>query len=156
MSGNQIATRTEGALSRFDLTPEQVQEFTDKPLRAIPIAELRPLAWQFWAFWENLLGTQRPLAMRLREWVLNDGLTLDDARAAFERVNRPDRAAGYKFASDLLAALAGDVADVIKVRKGKEKEARQREQDAKDKAEAAPPDVIRAALAGIGRPDAQR
>ncbi len=90
--------------------------------------------------------------MRLREWILNDGLTLEDARAAFTRVNRPERAAKYRFASDLLAELAAEVANVIQQRRRDEQRAQQRQQDERDKANAAPPDVVRSMLAGIGAP----
>lgn len=149
---NPITNRTEGALSRSTpyITPEQIAEFAEKPLRAIPTPEIRPVAWEFWASWQHLLPTQLTLAMRLRRWITNDGLTLADVEVAFDRVNKPERAATYRFAADLLNAITGEVAAIIQQRKRDENTARQREADEKAKAEAAPPDVVRKLLAGFG------
>lgn len=89
-------------------TLEQLAEFVDKPLRQLP-TDWRAPVWDFWSFWSHLLPTQLSLATRLRQWRAG-GLTLERMREAFERINRPERAAQFRFAGDLLAALAGEIA----------------------------------------------
>lgn len=133
------------------LSAEQLADFVNKPLRQVP-AEWRPVVWDFWSQWEHLLPTQLALASRLRHWISELGLTLDDAKRAFAAVNNPERMAGIRFASDLLAALATEAAAIVKDRKRAQHQRERRERDEREKAEALPGKRIKDMLAGIGRP----
>lgn len=130
------------------LTGEQLADFVNKPLRQIP-AEWRPVAWDFWSQWAHLLPTQLVLASRLRHWIGELGLTLAEAKHAFACVNRPERMADMKFASDLLAALAAEVGRIAKARKRQDEQRERRERDEREKTEAASGPKIRELLAGI-------
>jgi hypothetical protein len=113
-----------------DLTADMIAEFVDKPLRAIPLPELRPMAWAFWSEWSHLLPNQITLAMRLRRWVLAEGLTLAEAKKAFDRVNSPAAACELKFAGELLSALTAAVHEIIDRRRNDRYLQRLREDDA--------------------------
>lgn len=117
---NEIATTAAAVARRAALTAEQIEQATEKPLRLVPVAEMRIPAWGFWATWSHLLPTQLVIAMRLRRWIEDEGLTLAEAEEAFERVNAPERAARIKYAGELIATLAEQVALVIGRRKGRD------------------------------------
>ncbi len=117
------------------LTRELLDEAIDKPLRLLP-ADWRPLVWNFWAKWSDLLRTQLSLAATLREWVEEDGLTLAELRAAFAALNRPSRRATMRFPGDVLAELALEVAQILAKRGQSERiaEMQQSERDAVEQA----------------------
>lgn len=106
-NGREIAQRNAAG----GLTPAQIAEFVDKPLRQLP-AEWRVHVWDFWAFWSHLFPNQLPIATRLRHWI-DDGLTLDDARKIFDKLTRASRASEIEFPGTLLSALAAEVEAVF-------------------------------------------
>lgn len=127
----EIARRSvEVARDRDDLSPAQLRDFTEKPLRAIPDthAALKPIAWKFWGMWQHLIPSQLGLALRLRDWIERDGLTIEEAREAFDTINRPDRAVRIQFAGTFFSELTGVVGLIVQRRRAAEEtEARRTE-----------------------------
>lgn len=101
--------------SRPEITPEQIKEWSSNPLLQLPHA-FRAIAWEWWSAWQHVLPTQLALCTRLRWWI-EKGLTAEDLKTAFERLNEPERMAEMRFAGDLLAALAQAVADIRHTRR---------------------------------------
>lgn len=114
--------KPQSAIAKTDLTPDEISAAIDKPLRLIP-AEYRACVWGFWAKWSDLLKTQLALSARIREWVAERGLTLDELQRAFAAVNQPERQSQIRFPGDVLAELATAVAKVIERRESLERAA---------------------------------
>ena len=98
---------------------------------------------------QHLIPEQLTLAMRVRRLVTRDGATVADVVSAFDRVNQPDRAQRLRYASDLFAMLAGEIAVVMAQRRRDEEAAQRRADEERQRTEAAPPDQVRAALASL-------
>ena len=110
-------------------------------LAVLPDAFQKPAAF-FWAMNAHLLPTPTPLAMRLRVWIANEGLTAAEAKAAFAALTRPEAAARHRFAADLLAELAAEVDAVVKRRRAREAAAKRAADD--DPANRATPEQVEA------------
>lgn len=102
------------------LTPDDVARYVEKPLFMIP-ADWRIPAWRFWAHFAHLLPNQLALCMRLRDWIESDGLTFQEAVRAFDYLVTPEESAKFKFAGELLAALANTVVLTMANRKRAER-----------------------------------
>jgi hypothetical protein len=135
-----------------DLAPtaEDIRQFVEKPLRQLP-ADWRPVVWDFWSAWSHLLPTQLTLAARLRHWIRDEGLTLDDARAAFAAINKPARMAELRFASDLFAALGIELVRLTKERQREQHERERRERDAAARSGAVKDPGLRQMLESVGK-----
>lgn len=112
---NELATRATGAVatekrSAIDLLPQDWRE----PVRF------------FYGFHSDILKGALGIVTRLRVWIHNDGLTLEEARAAMRTLTRPDRCAAYTYAGQLLADFSAEVGRVLVARREREREARYR------------------------------
>lgn len=95
----------------------------DNPLRALPV-EWRKQVGFFCLFHSDLLKGQDGVVARLRYWIKDDALTLDEAVLVMKRLMRPDVCAKLTYAGQLLAELAVQVEAVVKDRRHREKEQR--------------------------------
>lgn len=128
------------------------------PLRALPLA-VRPDAWRVWICHRHLSGLDSPMAIAgaVKVWMANDGLIEEDAAAALKSLLSPMRMGSFKFASDLMTALAKEVDEAIRRRRiDRETEERRKQDDEAGKGAAGPDEVRRLlrerAIAGIGVP----
>lgn len=109
-------------------TAAQIADLTENPLRLLP-AEWRAPVWCFWSKWASLLRSQLDLAASLREWIVEDGLTLEEAESAFRVLTRPERRGLVQFPGQVVAELAKEVATILARRKSREEQARRRADD---------------------------
>lgn len=115
------------------------------PLAALP-AGLRHPVWKLWASHQHLTGfaTSLPIAGAVATWVKDFDLPEKEAEAILRRAMAPERMAEFKFASDLMAWLAGEAKAAIDRRRSlREMEDRRREREAADGAKASPEQVAR-------------
>jgi hypothetical protein len=103
--------------------------FEVAPLNAAPSA-LRPAVWRLWTLTAHLFPNPLPLAAAVGLWVRDYGLTEDDATAILAGFTSPARQCEFRFASDLMTALATEAGRAIHKRK--------REAEAKARADEAP------------------
>ncbi len=76
-----------------------------------------------------LLRTRGPLCVNLKYWI-SKGLELDEAKAIFRRLCDPEVSRGHNFENQLMADLAGMVADCFRRKKLAEETRIRREADA--------------------------
>lgn len=77
------------------------------PLRQLPPEWREPVLF-FFTVWSDTLKGTSGLVARFRLWMKRDqmGLTLAEAKAAMQRLMRPEHAAAIQFPGQLMAALA--------------------------------------------------
>jgi len=135
---SEIATRTPDAIEpRREKTP---------PLRLLPREWQKPVAY-FAAFHSDILKGVAGIVARLRFWIKDDGLTLDEANDIMRRLMAPEKCAGFQYAGQLLAEMAFLVADKVRARRERERT----ERLAKIAGEQTDPGV-RLLLDSIGKP----
>lgn len=130
------------------MTNDQIAGAIDNPLRLLP-ADWRPVVWGFWAKFASLLRSQLDLAATLRDWVVEEGLTLAEAQQAFRAVSRPDRRAGIQFPGQVVGELAKEVARLVELRRQAERR-RDDKRRAEESESRADPEGVRKLLASIG------
>lgn len=113
---SDLARRTEPTPQTPSLTTDDIRQAVEKPLRLLPPEWAVPV-WSFWAHYSHLLPNQLTLVMRLHYWVRHDDLTLEEAKRAFAHLCSPAECAKYRFAGELLAALAACLAELARRRK---------------------------------------
>lgn len=101
------------------MTAELIRATIDKPLSLLP-AEWRMPVWGFWAKFASLLRSQLDLAASLREWIVTEGLTLEEAQKAFTAISRPERRGVIRYPGDVVAELAREVDYLVTQRKREE------------------------------------
>lgn len=84
---------------------------------------------------------------RLAEWINEDGLLVEEAIEVMRRLKRPEAVSGFDHGGKVLAALALEVGEVLKARRGREKQQQFREESERAAQNAAGPSVIRDILA---------
>lgn len=122
-----------------------------RALRALPEEYRKPAAF-FWGLNAHLLPTPLTLVFRLQVWIAKEGLTIDECREAFNALASPERAQNHRFAGDLLADLAAEVARVTGRRRQRAAEEAWRRSQQEAARDALPPGEIHRLLAGIGKP----
>jgi hypothetical protein len=95
------------------------------PLLYLP-SDLQEPASAFYAFWSDYLKGTFGLVTRLNTWIADEGLTVDEARDAMQKMMRPGEASKLEYAGKVLAALAASVEQVLKDRQAREETARRR------------------------------
>jgi hypothetical protein len=100
----------------YTIPASDIEDAIRKPLTLVPAA-WRPVVWEWWGGWSHLLHDQLPVTIRVRRWIAEGDLNLDDLRAAFAAIDDPQRAATLRYAGDLLAELTAEVARVVARRK---------------------------------------
>lgn len=130
-TGGEVATVKRSAI---DLLPEQWRE----PVRF------------FYGFHSDILKGALGIVTRLRSWIHNDGLTLEEARAVMKVMTRPERCASYTYAGQLLADFAAETGRVIAERRSREREARFKRDSEAARAGTAPRDEFRRLLDTFG------
>ncbi len=143
---SDLAARTPTA-DRLALVPEQFKALLAKPLRLLP-PEVRASALRVWVCHRHLSGldTALPLAGLVSVWVDQHALRPADAAACLDRMCDPEFVGRHKFASDLTASLAAEVAAVLRRRKAEAEQQHHRKQADRDAAEAVPRDQWPAGL----------
>lgn len=131
-----------------ELTRELVEGAIENPLRLVP-AEWRAATWGFWSKFASLLRSQLDLAANLREWIVEEGLTLPEAQAAFAILLKPERRALIRFPGDVVAELAREVARLVELRKREERR-RADALAAEESRKRADPANVKKLLASIG------
>lgn len=101
------------AVESFDVVRKA---FESAPLNAAP-AGLRPAVWRVWTVTAHLFPNPLPLAAAVGLWVRDHGLREDDAAAILTGFCSPTRMGQFRFASDLMTALANAAAEAIRRRK---------------------------------------
>lgn len=101
------------------------------PLRQLPPEWREPVLF-FFAVWSDTLKGTSGLVARFRLWMKDDALTLAEAKAVMKKLMRPEHAAAVQFPGQLMAALAGEVAEAVKARRAAEVKAKQQRQFAAD------------------------
>lgn len=96
----------------------------DNPFASLPAGWV-PAVTFFAAAKAVLVRSPVALCVNLRYWIAK-GLTLEDAKVCFRRLCDPEVARRHEFESQLMAELAGLVADAIKRRKAMEEMIRRR------------------------------
>lgn len=120
-----------------------------RPLDVLPEPYRKPVGF-FWALNKHLLPTPTPLALRFQVWIAKEGLTAAEVRSVLNTLVSPERAAGHRFASDLLADLAADVAAILRQRRQREEQERRRQEAVKAEEQATPAADLTGLLKGIG------
>lgn len=88
------------------LTPEQMVEFIKDPFLQLPKG-WKPLVFDYWAFFHHLLEQHKlALCTRIRWFIDEDNLTLDELRQATKMQRVPKMSKDYQFASQVLAGLS--------------------------------------------------
>jgi hypothetical protein len=105
-----------------------LRKIEDNPFSVLP-PEWAAAAGFFAATKSALLRSPASLCVNLKYWI-SKGLTLDDAKAIFRRLCDPDIARGHNFENQLMADLAGAVADALRRRKVLAEMKRRREAEA--------------------------
>lgn len=119
---SQQLVRTE----QLELTPANMAALTQHPLQAVPV-ELRPAIWSAWVVQQHLFPSVLPIAGAIA-LDLNNGLTIEDAKAVLSYMGRPELRSKFRFAADFMTELSRLTAIRINWR----------EQDRKNAALAAP------------------
>lgn len=119
------------------------------PLQYLPEEWRGPVAF-FCAFHGDLLKGQAGIVARLRLWIKDEGLTLDEMRHVMRRLMRPAESARFEYAGQLLAAIAAEVDSVIQTRRRREETEQRRATEQRERTTAAAPDEIRQLLGRIG------
>lgn len=121
------------------------------PFRMIPKEYRRPLAF-FWSLNQHMLPNALPLAARVRLWIEQQGLTVDELRKVLSQLSDPERSSRHQYAGQLLADLAGAVAVICDQRRRREAAEERRRDEAAARAGAERDrDQVRSILDGIGR-----
>lgn len=136
---SNIATRPTGELaaakkSAIDLLPAEWRE----PVRF------------FYGFHSDILKGALGIVTRLRSWIHNDALTLEEAVAVMRSMTRPDRCASYTYAGQLLADFAAETARVIAERRSREREALFKRESEAARVGTAPRDEFRRLVTDFG------
>jgi len=128
---------------RLTLTMADYREVIKRPLTVLP-EELRPAVLRLWVMHKHLAGmdTPLPIAGALTVWVEEHGLHKDDAVKILDELQSPFRMAEFKFASDLMTALAQSVAAVVTDRKKREAAEDRRREAAEMEANRLPPEQV--------------
>jgi len=143
-------TVTNSSLERpRELTVDDLARWVENPSLAIP-APMRLAAKCFWIEWRAIGKDELSFYSRIARYHREGGLTLDDMRDVFAKMNEPGRAEKMRYTGDFFAELAGLVATTIRDRKGREEMLRRRMEAERDRAQAVPPGAMREILAGIG------
>lgn len=79
-----------------------------------------PSAWQkpvghFWAYYQYLVPTPLPIVVRLKTWMISEGLTIEVLAPVLKRLVRPEAEAEIQFAGQLFAALARGVENALEI-----------------------------------------
>ncbi|MBY0515116.1 MAG: hypothetical protein K2P78_14580 [Gemmataceae bacterium] len=101
------------------------QRRKDNPLLWLPADWRRPVGF-FCQFFSDVLKGENGIVTRFRLWAQEDGLTLDEARAAMKRLMEPVVCARTQYAGQLLAELAVQVREIVKDRRAREEQERRR------------------------------
>lgn len=138
-----IQPATAGALAPL-WDKATIERAVEKPFSLLP-PEWRGPAWGFWAKWASLLRSQLDLAASLREWITEEGLTLEEAEQAFRLMCRPECRAAIQFPGQVIGKLAELVSIQVAARRTRERreEAQRREKESRDRAD---PEGVRKAL----------
>lgn len=114
---SDLATRPPGDLARTD-EPKN-------PLRQLPKDWRQPVAF-FYACHSDILKGTLSLVSKVRFWMKEDGLTLDELKAALRLLMDPEVCAEINYVGQLHARLAQAVTDAMHRRKRDERTAEQR------------------------------
>lgn len=136
------------ALGKAPGTPPATTE-RKSPLALLPPGWREPVGF-FYAAYSDILKGSTGIVTRLRFWIQEDGLTLDEAKKILRRLLAPEEAARIQFPGQLIARLAELVIDALTDRRKVVEQAAARERAAAEKAGAAPPEEWRRLAAGIG------
>jgi hypothetical protein len=117
------------------------------PLRALP-PTVRPDAFRLWLCHRHLSGLESAssIAFAVAVWMHQDGLTEQDAAASLSSLLRPERMGSFRFASDLLTALAKEVTERIHRRKIERDMLERRRKEDEDAKTSSGPDEVRKLL----------
>lgn len=116
------------------------------PLLHLPLEWRKPVAF-FAAFHSDILKGVAGVVTRMRYWIKDDGLTLEEANGVMRKLMAPEKCAGFQYAGQLLAEMAFLVADAVRTRRELERMLRLR-----DDGDSAEREKVRAMLDNIGRP----
>lgn len=114
----QLAKPADAALAR-------ARELEANPFTVLPPEWAEPVGF-FLTCKVAVVRSPSGFCLSLKYWQTK-GLTLDDAKACFRRLCDPDVASEIQFESELMARLAGLVAEAIRRRKRIEEQARARQ-----------------------------
>src|SRR4051812_36272908 len=89
------------------------------PLRLLPEAWRQPVGF-FYAFHSDLLKGSMGVVTRMRLWIRDEGLTLEEAKLAMKRAMRPEACASIAYVGQLLTTLAAEVDNLVKERRARE------------------------------------
>lgn len=111
---SDIAKRPEAPVSGVDH-----QRRERSPILHLPLEWRKPVAF-FAAFHSDLLKGVAGVVTRMRFWIKDDGLTLDEANDVMRRLMDPAKCAGFQYAGQLLAEMSFLVADAVRARRERE------------------------------------
>jgi hypothetical protein len=134
-------------LQRPDTAPAPREE------RRTPLS-LLPAEWQdpvkfFYASYSDILKGTLGVVTSLRLWIKDDALTLDEAKPILKRLMSPEERMSIVYPGQLLAKLAGLVSEVVNRRRQLDAMLERRRKAEVEKANAAPPGYLKAALEGL-------
>lgn len=139
--------------TQLSLVMANYKALVKKPLLALPEA-CRPDALVLWTMHRHLVGMESAMAISaaVSVWIQRNGLSEEDASDAMRALVSPERMGGFKFASDLMTALAAEVTERIRRRRTeREQEERRREMASVKPASADEVRRARELFAGIGQ-----
>lgn len=136
-------------IARLNGTAALAGERRHNPFRGLPVEWRKPVGF-FCLFHSDLLKGEDGVTTRLRFWIKEDSLTLEEATLVMRRLMRPDVCAKLTYAGQLLAELAVHVEAVVKDRRTREKEARFKAESEAARRGTAPREEFRRLVEGFG------
>jgi hypothetical protein len=129
MTNNQTTRAIANTERRLSLSMADYGEVIKRPLRILP-EELRPAVLRLWVMHKHLAGMDSalPIAGALTVWIEEHGLKTEEAVKIMAMLQSPTKMAEFKFASDLMTALAQTVASTIRDRYEREESRRRHEE----------------------------
>jgi len=130
---------------RHDQTPAPGDRPRRSALDLLPDDWRDPVRFFYLAYSDTLKGAAGTVTM-IRFWIKEVGLTLDECRAIMRDLLRPEVVATIQFPGQLIARMAGLVAEAVKERKAEQERRERRDQAEQWQREKAQPDVMRAII----------
>jgi len=90
------------------------------PIAMLPAELQKSVRWFCGFYFETLKGTAA-VASRFRWWMEEEGLTLEEAKAAMREMMKPEKSADIDTAPKVVAVLSREVARILRDRREKER-----------------------------------
>lgn len=127
-----------------EITPRHPENGAVQPrspsntLTSLPHGFVDPVSF-LWEFYAYVLPSPASLVLQIKVWVKKRGLTSAEVKQAMEDLCSPEVQSRVRFPADFFAEFGAVVLNIVQVRENLEAQRDREEQDARDRAVAAPP-----------------